>query len=78
MAARKLRYKWFKDLSSQEKFDYIVTAHHYDDIIETVFINLSRATSISGLTGIKKIDGKIIRPLFLQKNDIINYSKNIN
>ena len=76
MAARKLRYKWFKDLSSQEKFDYIVTAHHYDDIIETVFINLSRATSISGLTGIKKIDGKIIRPLLsFKKNDIINYSK---
>ena len=38
MAARKLRYKWFKDLSSQEKFDYIVTAHHYDDIIETVLL----------------------------------------
>ena len=76
MAARKLRYKWFKDLSSKEKFDYIVTAHHYDDIIETVFINLSRATSISGLTGIKKIDGKIIRPLLsFKKNDIINYSK---
>ena len=75
MAARKLRYKWFKDLSSQEKFDYIVTAHHFDDIIETVFINLSRATSISGLTGINKIDGKIIRPIIVFQNDIINYSK---
>jgi len=76
MAARNLRYDWFKQLMEKEKIDFLVTAHHYDDIVETVFINLSRGTGISGLTGIKKMENNIIRPLLIfDKDDIINFSK---
>ena len=65
MAARNLRYDWFKQLMKKEKIDFLVTAHHYNDIVETVFINLSRGTGISGLTGIKKMENNIIRPLLI-------------
>lgn len=63
MAARELRYCWFEELSSTEGFDYIATAHHANDNLETFFINLSRGTGIEGLIGIPHISGKIIRPL---------------
>ena len=76
MAARQLRYDWFKQLMKKEKIDFLVTAHHYDDIVETFFINISRGTSISGLTGIKEIENNIIRPLLnFHKDDIIDFSK---
>ena len=55
---------------------HLFLAHHYDDIVETVFINLSRGTGISGLTGIKKMENNIIRPLLIfDKDDIIDFSK---
>lgn len=63
MAARELRYNWFHELAVQLKFDYILTAHHADDNLETFLINLSRGTGLDGLTGIPEINGKIIRPL---------------
>ena len=43
MAARKLRYDWFETLAKEENFDYILTAHHADDNLETVLINLTEA-----------------------------------
>jgi tRNA(Ile)-lysidine synthase len=63
MAARELRYKWFEKLTENYDYDYIITAHHTNDNIETVLINLTRGTSLHGLTGIPEINGKIIRPL---------------
>jgi len=63
MAARELRYDWFYDLAETLSFDYILTAHHADDNLETFLINLSRGTGIAGLTGIPEIHGKLIRPL---------------
>ncbi|MCB0469590.1 MAG: tRNA lysidine(34) synthetase TilS, partial [Flavobacteriaceae bacterium] len=42
MAARELRYVWFEELASQLHYDYILTAHHADDNLETFLINLSR------------------------------------
>ena len=63
MAARELRYNWFIDLAADLKFDYILTAHHADDNLETFLINLTRGTGLNGLTGIPKINGNIIRPL---------------
>mgnify|MGYP001131173207 CR=1 FL=1 len=63
MAARELRYEWFYNLAETLSFDYILTAHHADDNLETVLINLTRGTGISGLTGIPEIHDKIIRPL---------------
>lgn len=63
MAARDLRYHWFKELAEQLKFDYILTAHHADDNLETFLINLSRGTGLDGLTGIPEIDDNLIRPI---------------
>jgi tRNA(Ile)-lysidine synthase len=63
MAARELRYDWFQELSEQLNFDYILTAHHADDNLETFLINLTRGTGLDGLTGIPEINGNIVRPL---------------
>ncbi len=63
VAARNLRYNWFIEILNQEKFDYIVTAHHADDVAETFLINLSRGTGLDGLTGIPAQNGNIIRPM---------------
>jgi tRNA(Ile)-lysidine synthase len=81
MSARKLRYEWFYEIIESNKLDYIVTAHHIDDSLETFLINTFRSTGIDGLTGISSFNNKIIRPLLIfSKSDIINYSKlnNIN
>ena len=73
MAARQLRYNWFKSLLINRKANYIATAHHKDDSIETFFINLIRGSGIRGLVGIKQTD-KVIRPLLsIEKNQIINF-----
>jgi tRNA(Ile)-lysidine synthase len=63
MAARKLRYNWFEQLVSDFKYDYILTAHHTNDNIETVLINFSRGASIYGFTGIPEVNKNIVRPL---------------
>lgn len=75
MAARELRYNFFEKIRTEKGFDFIVTAHHQDDLIETFFLNLSRKTGIKGLTGIKEKSGKIIRPLlFACRNDIEDFA----
>ena len=78
MAARQLRYEFFEKVRIKNGFNFIATAHHQDDLIETFFLNLSRKTGIKGLTGIKEKTGKIIRPLlFAGRSEIENYaSKN--
>ena len=63
MAARELRYDWFFKLLDQEKTDYLLTAHHQDDAVETFLINLTRGTGLEGLTGIPTQNERIIRPL---------------
>ncbi len=74
-AARQLRYEWFEQLRIELKFDGIATAHHLNDSIETVFINLVRGTGIAGMTGIAAKNEKIIRPLlFANRNTIENYA----
>ena len=75
MAARELRYEWFEEVRSKEKFDYIITAHHKDDLAETVLLNLSKGSVLSGLHGIKPKKGDIIRPLlWATKKDIAEYA----
>ncbi|WP_299114280.1 tRNA lysidine(34) synthetase TilS [uncultured Winogradskyella sp.] len=63
MAARELRYDWFAELAEQLKFDYILTAHHADDNLETFLINFTRGTGLNGLTGIPMINDNVVRPL---------------
>ncbi len=76
MAARNLRYQWFETLLREHPFDYLLTAHHLDDSIETFFINLNRKSGLGGLTGIPEINGKIIRPfLNISRSEIEQYAK---
>lgn len=62
MTARKLRYDWLEDVRAAQDYDWIVTAHHLDDALETFFINFLRGSGLRGLTGIPQRNGKIIRP----------------
>ena len=74
--ARKLRYDWFDGLLSKFNFDYLVTAHHLDDQIETYLINSSRGSGINGLLGITSNSQKIFRPLLnILKIDILDYAQ---
>ena len=76
MGARELRYEWFSELIDKEKYDFIVTAHHIDDQLETFIINSIRGTGIDGLVGIPDKINKIVRPLLMiSKDQIIEYSK---
>lgn len=63
LAARELRYSWFYEQLEIQKGDYILTAHHADDNLETFLINLSRGTGLDGLTGIPAQNDLVIRPL---------------
>jgi tRNA(Ile)-lysidine synthase len=76
VAARELRYNWFYELMDTENYDYVLTAHHADDNLETFLINLTRGTGLEGLTGIPEQNDKIIRPLlYFSRNEIDNYAK---
>ena len=76
MAARELRYAWFNELLGTKAFDYLLTAHHADDSLETFLINLSRGTGIDGLSGIPVQNGKVVRPLLeFSEENIQAYAK---
>lgn len=75
MAARELRYNWFNQLVGELKIDFILTAHHLNDNIETMLLNLCRGTGINGITGIATINGNIVRPLlFATRAEIEEYA----
>ncbi len=61
--ARKLRYHWFNNLLVDNDLDYISTAHHQDDVIETFFINSVRGAGLKGLKSIPRKNKNVIRPL---------------
>ncbi|SNZ00119.1 tRNA(Ile)-lysidine synthase [Flagellimonas pacifica] len=76
MVARKLRYHWFNELMDDKGFDYILTAHHTDDNLETFLINLSRGTGLDGLSGIPAQNDKVIRLLLnFSRNEILDYAQ---
>ena len=76
MAARELRYTWFRELVSAYKFDAVATAHNLNDSVETFFLNLTRGTGIRGLLGIPPRNGNIIRPLlFATREEIMSYCR---
>ena len=79
VAARELRYNWFHELLETENFDYVLTAHHADDNLETFLINLVRGTGLDGLTGIPAQNENVIRPLLLfSRQEIEQYAKEDN
>ena len=75
MAARALRYEWFHQLAAEFEYSKILVAHHFDDQIETVLLNLTRGTGIMGLTGMELLHGNIARPLlFATRAEISAYA----
>ncbi len=74
MAARELRYRWFEELRNDIGADGICVAHHRDDTVETVILNLVRGTGLRGLTGIQPRNGRILRPLLcVSRQEIEQY-----
>jgi tRNA(Ile)-lysidine synthase len=71
MAARDLRYTWFEEVRKANSYQYIATAHHQDDVIETFFINLLRGTGIRGLSGIGYTNGAIVRPMLFTNRESV-------
>lgn len=77
MAARELRYRWFEELLNTYDADAIAVAHHRDDSVETLLINLTRGSGLTGLTGIKPKNGNVVRPLLcVSREDIYAYIEN--
>lgn len=76
MAARDLRYQWFEMIRATHHFDCIAVAHHRDDQLETFFLNLTRGTGLTGLTGMRPANGKIVRPLLFASREEIEQYRN--
>lgn len=74
MAARELRYDWFEKIRKENNYDFIAVAHNLNDNIETLLINLTRGTGLTGLTGMRPVSNKIVRPLlFASRKKIEEY-----
>ena len=75
VGAREIRYAFFDEICADKNIDFIVTAHHQDDTIETTLFQFFRGTGIQGLTGIPARNQKIIRPLLsYSKQQIVDYA----
>lgn len=78
MAARELRYEAFETLRREQEAEAIAVAHHRDDSVETLLLNLIRGTGINGLKGIRPRNGYVIRPLLaVSRQDIADYLERI-
>lgn len=78
MAARELRYAWFEKTREACSAAVIAVAHHQDDSVETLLLNLIRGTGINGLRGIRPRNGHIVRPLLcLDRKEIVGYLESI-
>ncbi len=79
LTARKKRYELIDKIMTDKKIDYVATAHHSDDNVETFLLHLFRGSGVKGLSSIKEIDNSIIRPLIsYSKSDIEEYAVNNN
>lgn len=74
--ARQLRYTWLESVRIKYDCSFIVTAHHLDDNIETLFFKLAKGTGLKGIRGMLPKNNKIVRPfLEISKNEITEYAK---
>ncbi|MDL2208380.1 tRNA lysidine(34) synthetase TilS [Parabacteroides sp. OttesenSCG-928-O15] len=74
MAARELRYHWFEEKRREWGADRIAVAHHRDDSVETLLMNLMRGTGIRGMGGIRPENGYVVRPLLcVGREEIISW-----
>lgn len=78
-AARELRYSFFDDIADKESFDFICTAHHGNDQVETFFINLFRGSGLKGLTGMPQRRDRVFRPmLWIPHEEILRFARQHN
>ena len=76
MAARELRYTWFEKIRTEYNASAIAVAHHSDDSIETILLNLLRGTGLKGICGIRPKNGYVVRPLLcVNRKEIEEYLK---
>lgn len=76
MAARDLRYGWFTELLKQHSYACVATAHHQNDVLETLLLNLIRGTGLAGLHGIAVRHESVIRPvLFATRDELAAYAR---
>lgn len=74
MAARELRYDWFEAVRREQEAEAVAVAHHRDDSVETVLLNLIRGTGIKGMSGIAARNRHVIRPLLpVSRSEIEEY-----
>ena len=79
MAARCLRYDYFGKLMADLNLDGVCVAHHRDDSVETLLLNLIRGTGVEGLKGIAPRNGMVLRPLLdVGRQDILRYLESLN
>ncbi len=74
MAARQLRYDWFEEMRIKLNAQAIAVAHHRDDSVETLLMNLMRGSGIRGLVGIRPKNGHVVRPLLcVSRQEVLNW-----
>lgn len=81
--ARNIRYNFFEELVYKYNAKYLMTAHHGDDLVETILMRIVRGSTLGGYAGfsklVKKKDYSIVRPLvYVTKDEILNYDKKNN
>ena len=78
-AARNVRYSYFEEVSKKDGFNLIATAHHRDDKVETILMNIIRGCSLRGYAGIEYKNGSVIRPLLdISKSEILTFCQENN
>lgn len=78
MVARELRYAWFAEVKEKCDAAVIAVAHHKDDSVETMLLNLIRGTGINGLLGIRSRNGEVVRPLLcINREEVLEYLQSI-
>ncbi len=76
---RKKRYNFFNELMTKYQAKYLMTAHHGDDLIETIMMRIVRGSNLKGYAGILQINNNIVRPLlYVSKKDILDYLREHN
>lgn len=79
MAARELRYNWFSKICEESDCQVVAVAHHKDDSVETMLLNLIRGTGINGLLGIRPKNGNVVRPLLCaSRQEVVEYLHRMN
>lgn len=73
MAARDMRYEWFAALLKEKEYDFLATAHHKNDSLETILLNLAKGTGIAGLHGILPKNKTTVRPMLYADREMIRH-----